>query len=187
MTIEQISRSTKSASVPNSLRHIYVCVTFHWEVQSLIFLRQVTVHPSPHVLLLLSIALVFGEHVLNCFHMQVLSTMQRYPTKVDYCVLTNRPERLKLAIMPWASPKVVCGTQKNLSHPFKLAWEHRAYMKQAFQRKNPGKTTALSGTLSNSASGCLRVQDKLSRFQDEQKMVKFWSSLVVLLLTKHMS
>lgn len=65
--------------------------------------------------------------------------MQRYPTKLDFCVLTNQPERLKLAIEPWASPEIVCGTQMNMSHPFKLAWEHRAYMEQAFQRKNPGE------------------------------------------------
>ena len=89
---------------------------------------------------------------------QVLSTMQRYPTKVDYCVLTNQPERLKLAIQPWALPEIVCGSQKNMSHPFKLAWEHRTYMEQAFQHKDPGEQSPCSQGNSSVMRSCFRVR-----------------------------
>lgn len=76
--------------------------------------------------------------MMNFALYQALSTMQQYPTKVHFCVVTNQPERLKLAIQPWATPDVVCHPDGPLDHPFKLAFVHRAYMEKALKRTDPG-------------------------------------------------
>ena len=48
--------SNRVNSMPASLRHLFVCVTFHWEVASLVFLRQVK-FPA-----LISICLLPDQH-----------------------------------------------------------------------------------------------------------------------------
>ncbi|CAL8471660.1 g11202 [Coccomyxa elongata] len=102
--LAQPTNYVNAASRPQVLEHLFVCVTFHWDVLSLTLLRQ------------------------------VLTTIAHYPTNVTMCIISNRPELLQLAIKHWAvgADQWVCGTDEVLSNPLHLAFVHRAYMERAF-------------------------------------------------------
>lgn len=63
----------------------------------------------------------------------MLINVSRYPTQVDISIISNEPERLKLAMQSWKNTGVsIHRPRGNLTKPFDLAHEHRAYMKEAF-------------------------------------------------------
>ena len=68
--------------------------------------------------------------------MQVVQAIDAYPTKVDLCISSNRPERLRAALMSWGNPDWVCGWEQAMLHPYHLAHVHRQQMASA--AKNPG-------------------------------------------------
>ncbi|CAK0733101.1 hypothetical protein CVIRNUC_000226 [Coccomyxa viridis] len=84
----------------------------------------------------------------------VLKSIAEFPTSTSICVITNQPEYLAAAL--WNLPNVeMCGNSKNLSHPYRLAWNHRDVVKAALRkaymagfasvgiRREPARTTRL--------------------------------------------
>ena len=67
---------------------------------------------------------------------QVLQTYTSYPTNVEVCVITNAPERLfNVMHSRWNFTSAsVCGTRREMTHAFQLAWEHRDIMELAYER-----------------------------------------------------
>ena len=68
--------------------------------------------------------------------LQVLQTYTGYPTNVEVCVITNAPERLSNVMQSrWNFTSVsVCGTRREMTHAFQLAWEHRDIMELAYEK-----------------------------------------------------
>ncbi len=82
------------------------------------------------------------QNVLNCMaSMQALAPLERYPTKVAIRVLTNQPQRLRLAMQSWSSQALVCSPEAALSHRYQLAFAHRTYMEEALKSTDPGTST----------------------------------------------
>jgi hypothetical protein len=68
--------------------------------------------------------------------MQIALRTQAFPTRVDMCIVTNRPQRMQTLLDSWCMPHVrVCGTNNTLDsrEQYALLWEHREVMKQAHQ------------------------------------------------------
>ena len=67
--------------------------------------------------------------------LQVIQTYTGYPTNVEVCVITNAPERLSSVMHTrWNFTSVsVCGTKREMTHAFQLAWEHRDIMEFAYE------------------------------------------------------
>jgi hypothetical protein len=79
-----------------------------------------------------------GQLILQQFLAQVLNNIDLYQTSVDTEVLTDRPPYLARVLPSWRIQHgvVIVGptsaSYESDEHQYRLVWEHRFYLKRAF-------------------------------------------------------
>ena len=68
--------------------------------------------------------------------MQIALRTGAFPTRVDVCIVCDRPARLQTLLDSWHMPHLrVCGTSNvlNREERYALLWEHREVLEKAYR------------------------------------------------------
>lgn len=131
------------------LRDIFFCITFQWTARRLPVLQLVNMVAPCDLAVTQERSFDFRSLIPQQWSLQVLHTIQDYPTNTTVCLITNEPERLRTVLKHWNFDRVtVCGEERTLGHAFQLAWVHREVMETVFQRGQAFHVSTLHSKIS---------------------------------------
>ncbi|KAL0043856.1 hypothetical protein WJX82_009515 [Trebouxia sp. C0006] len=89
--------------VPALLASLFVCITFKWNVQKLVYLQQ------------------------------VLRPFDQFPTCVTICIVTDNAAGVELVLSDWPNRRAQVCLEAQENQPYDLLWEHRQVMADAYK------------------------------------------------------